>query len=85
MVSLLIIVHVSSNQKTRHDACEPIDVEVFPSEPWIALAQYGNCRDSVKLKNIANTNASAAVIYNNKAGTRLIKMHQKGQSYSYFY
>jgi hypothetical protein len=79
-----ILVHVSSKERTTHDACDPIDNDLFPSEPWIALAQYGNCRDSVKLKNIANTNASAAVIYNNKAGARLIKMHHKGiQLYSY--
>ncbi|CAG2166769.1 unnamed protein product [Oppiella nova] len=73
----LVTMHVSSNGRQTHDACEPIDADIMPSEPWIALAQYGNCRDSVKLKHIATTNASAAVIYNNRAGTRLIKMHHK--------
>ncbi|CAG2107113.1 unnamed protein product [Medioppia subpectinata] len=76
-MSYTTLVHVSSNGRQTHDACEPIDADIYPPEPWIALAQYGNCRDSVKLKNIAATNASAAIIYNNRAGTRLIKMHHK--------
>ncbi|XP_054158194.1 E3 ubiquitin-protein ligase Godzilla-like [Oppia nitens] len=79
------MVHVSSNQRQTHDACDPIDTDTIPSEPWIALAQYGNCRDSVKLKHIANTNASAAVIYNNRHGTRLIKMHHKESSTKSYY
>lgn len=69
-----IVVHVTSNDGKFHDACDPIDSNLWPSENWIALAMYGNCSDLIKLKNIQETNASAAVIYDNREGSRLIKL-----------
>ena len=68
-----IVVHVTSNNGKAHDACDPIDTNNWPSENWIALAMYGNCSDTFKLKNIQETNASAAVIYDNREGSRSIK------------
>lgn len=74
---LVQIVHPTSGKPW--DACEPIDSSLWPSEPWVAFARYGNCGDAHQLKNIANTNASAAIIYENKPVSRLGKMHTKGK------
>lgn len=68
-----IVVYVTSNNRKTHDACDPIDLQNWPSENWIALAMYGNCSDIVKLKNIQETNASAVIIYDDREGSRSIK------------
>ncbi|KAM7009282.1 RING finger protein 150a [Tautogolabrus adspersus] len=47
-------------------ACDP-NVRfppVFPNTAWIALVAAGNCTYREKIRNIANLNASAVVIYN---------------------
>lgn len=69
---------VGANGKPT-DACEPIDPRLWPAEPWVAFARYGNCGDAHQLRNIASTNASAAIIYENKPVSRLGKMHTKGK------
>ncbi|XP_064481431.1 RING finger protein 150-like [Ornithodoros turicata] len=72
-----VVVHVTSNNFTAHDACSPLDTANIPQEPWIALIQHGNCIESVKMRHAANTNASGAVVYNNNPGSRLVKMRHK--------
>ena len=61
----------------RNDACEAIDPSQWSSEPWILVAQHGNCKDDVKMRNILRTNASAALIYDNKPNPRLVKLKCK--------
>lgn len=75
-----LVVHITGPDGGSHDACDSIDPTTWPSEKWIALAVYGNCSEEEKLRNIAATNASAAVIYDNKLGNRYIQLHPKGQS-----
>lgn len=72
-----VVVHVTSNNWTAHDACSPLDTANIPQEPWIALIQHGNCVESVKMRHAVNTNASGAVVYNNNPGNRLVKMRHK--------
>ncbi|CAN8006912.1 unnamed protein product [Ixodes hexagonus] len=72
-----VVVHVTSNNLTAHDACSPLDTANIPQEPWIALIQHGNCVESVKMRHAVNTNASGAVVYNNNPGNRLVKMRHK--------
>ncbi|XP_015791109.1 RING finger protein 150 [Tetranychus urticae] len=72
-----LVVHITGPDGGSHDACDSIDPTTWPSEKWIALAVYGNCSEEEKLRNIAATNASAAVIYDNKLGNRYIQLHPK--------
>ncbi|RWS26118.1 methyltransferase-like protein 9 isoform X3 [Leptotrombidium deliense] len=67
-----VVVHLNGN-----DACDPIDGKLWPSEPWIALTQYGHCTETQKLRNIANTNASAAVMYDAKPAPKVLRVNQK--------
>lgn len=69
-----LLVKVLSGEKQTNDACEPIDPSQWASEPWILVAQHGNCKDEQKMKNIIRTNASAALIYDNKPNPRLVKL-----------
>lgn len=72
-----IVVHVSSNNHTTHDGCYPLDSDNIPHEPWIALLKHGQCQDSTKIRHVALTNASAAVVYSDKSDSKLIKMYPK--------
>lgn len=72
-----VIVHASSSNHTRHDGCQPLDTDNLPQEQWIALVQYGNCGESTKLRHIANSNATAAVVYGDKPSPRLVKMNHR--------
>ncbi|RWS07331.1 RING finger protein 150-like protein [Dinothrombium tinctorium] len=67
-----VVVHFNS-----HDACDPIDGNRWPSEPWIALTPHGICTETQKLRNIANTNASAAVMYDIKPGPKIMRVNHK--------
>ncbi|XP_017263969.1 RING finger protein 150a [Kryptolebias marmoratus] len=52
-------------------ACEP-SVRFPPAPPsaaWVALVAAGNCTDREKIRNAANHNASAVVIYNSANDT----------------
>ncbi|XP_054708577.1 RING finger protein 150-like [Uloborus diversus] len=72
-----VVVHVTSNNHTSHEACEKLDTDVLPREPFIALIKHGNCRDQVKLRHVADGNAAAAVLYNDNHSTRFIKVERK--------
>ena len=72
-----LLVRVQSGEKGANDACEPIDPGQWASEPWILVAQHGNCKDEQKTRNIIRTNASAALIYDNKPNPRLVKLKSK--------
>lgn len=69
-----VLWRATSGNRSRHDACGALE---GPGEPWVALIEYGNCGESTKLRNAANANASAALVYNDKPGQRLIKMHHR--------
>ncbi|CAN9510282.1 unnamed protein product [Ophioblennius macclurei] len=46
-------------------ACEPgVRFPVMPNAAWVALVAAGNCTYREKIRNVANHNASAVVIYN---------------------
>lgn len=75
-----LLVKITSADGKSLDACESIKPSLWPNEPWIAFARYGPCGDLHQLKNIFDTNASAAIIYENKLVTRLEKMHTKCKS-----
>ena len=75
-VSGIVIPVLGSDGKTN-DACEPISSDQWASQPWIVLAKYGNCKDEQKLRNIARTNASAALIYDYRNNSRFIKLATK--------
>lgn len=62
-----------------NDACESVDPLYWPREPWIAFLRYGVCDDARQLKNIAATNASAAIIYGSKPISRLGKLYTKSE------
>ncbi|KAF8784618.1 RING finger protein 150-like isoform X1 [Argiope bruennichi] len=72
-----VVVHVTSNNHTNHMACEKLDANIVPKEPFIALIKHGSCRDQVKLRNVADENASAAVLYSDNHSTRFIKVERK--------
>jgi hypothetical protein len=72
-----VLVKVVSGEKGSNDACEAIDPSQWASEAWILVAQHGNCKDEQKMKNIMRTNASAALIYDNKPNPRLVKLKCK--------
>jgi hypothetical protein len=72
-----ILIKVLGSDRVTNDACEPITSDQWPNEPWIVLAKYGSCKDDQKLRNIAKTNASAALIYDYKSNPRLIKLQTK--------
>ncbi|GFT34128.1 protein goliath [Nephila pilipes] len=72
-----VVVHVTSNNHTSHEACEKLDNSIVPREPFIALIKHGNCRDQVKLRHVADENASAAVLYSDNHSTRFIKVERK--------
>lgn len=75
-----IVVHVTSNNHTSHEACDKLDTDILPTdEPFIALIKYGSCRDQVKLRQVADGNAAAAVLYNDNHSTRFIKVERKGK------
>ncbi|GIY83205.1 uncharacterized protein CDAR_612751 [Caerostris darwini] len=73
-----VVVHVTSNNHTSHEACERLDTNSVPREPYIALIKYGSCRDQVKLRHVADGNASAAVLYSDHHSTRFIKVERRG-------
>lgn len=72
-----VVVHVTSNNRTSHEACDKLDMDSLPGEPFIALVKHGSCRDQVKLRNVADGNAAAAVLYNDNHSTRFIKVERK--------
>ncbi|KFM78329.1 Protein goliath, partial [Stegodyphus mimosarum] len=72
-----LVVHITSNNHTSHEACEKIDTDSLPREPYIALIKHGSCRDQVKLRHVADGNASAAVLYNDNHSTRFIKVERR--------
>lgn len=72
-----LLVKVLTGEKKVNDACESIDETQWASEPWILVAQHGNCKDEQKMRNIVRTNASAALIYDNKPNPRLVKLKCK--------
>ncbi|XP_015912683.1 E3 ubiquitin-protein ligase goliath [Parasteatoda tepidariorum] len=71
------VIHVTSNNHTSHEACDKLDTDNLPKEPFIALIKHGNCRDQVKLKHVADEDASAAVLYSDSHSTRFIKVERK--------
>lgn len=75
------LVRVTGPDGVTNDACEPIDPSQWPNETWILLAKYGTCKDDVKMKNIAKTNASAAIIYDFKTSPRYVRLHNKSKYY----
>lgn len=72
-----ILIRVLGSDRQTNDACEPISTDQWSNESWIVLAKYGGCKDDQKLRNIAKTNASAALIYDYKSNPRLIKLQTK--------
>lgn len=72
-----LLVKVVTGERKVNDACESIDETQWASEPWILVAQHGNCKDEQKMRNIVRTNASAALIYDNKPNPRLVKLKCK--------
>ncbi|XP_022237353.1 RING finger protein 150-like isoform X4 [Limulus polyphemus] len=72
-----VVVHVSSNNHTTHDGCNPFDSDITSREPWIALIAHGNCRETIKLQNAMERNASAAVIYTTEFSSFGIKLQHK--------
>ncbi|XP_076339582.1 RING finger protein 150-like isoform X2 [Tachypleus tridentatus] len=72
-----VVVHVSSNNHTTHDGCNPLDSDITSREPWIALIAHGNCRHTIKLQNAIERNASAAVIYTTEFSSYGLKLQHK--------
>ena len=72
-----VLVRVTGSDGVTNDACESIDESQWPNETWIALAKYGNCKDDVKMRNIARTNASAAIIYDNRVNPRYVRLNNR--------
>ncbi|XP_013778873.1 RING finger protein 150-like, partial [Limulus polyphemus] len=72
-----VVVHVSSNNHTMHDGCNPFDSEIIPHEPWIALIAHGYCRDTIKLQHAVENNASAAIIYSNEYNSFGLQLHHQ--------
>lgn len=59
------LVHVQN-----HLGCRPVDPDIVPSRPWIALVSRGECNFSDKIHYAAKaSNASAVIIYNSKDST----------------
>lgn len=54
------------------NAADP--AEPLPSEPWIAVMRRGSCNFEIKVQNAWKSNASAALIYNDRDTTVLEKM-----------
>lgn len=74
-----ILVRVTGPDGVTNDACEPISPNQWPNETWIVLAKYGNCKDDIKMRNIAKTNASAALIYDFKTSPRYVRLMNKSK------
>ncbi|KAG8202115.1 hypothetical protein JTE90_010476 [Oedothorax gibbosus] len=71
-----VVVHVTSNNHTNHEACEKLD-NVMPREPFVALIKHGSCKDQIKLRHVTDENASAAVLYSDNHNTRFFKIEKK--------